>query len=150
MSNLGRIKHQWPECIKADFLDLFVGAHLGSGIARDVFVYEVDSSKVLKIEYASQSFQNAREWQIWHDLKDAPAFAKWLAPCHWISPCGMVLIQSRTMPANDKQRPARMPRFLTDTKRSNYGMLKDRFVCHDYGTAIVDYSGRERGVDWWD
>ena len=149
MSNLGPGRHHWPESIKVDFIDLFLGKYLGGGTAREVYTYQLDETKVLKIEYASASFQNAREWQIWHDLKDAKDYAQWLAPCHWISPCGMVLIQSRTLPAREKDLHDRMPAFITDMKRANYGMLNGRLVCHDYGTAISEYRKAERRADWW-
>ena len=43
----------------------------------------------------------------------------------------------RTRPAGDVQYPDRMPAFLCDFKRRNYGMLADNLVCHDYGTNLL-------------
>jgi len=142
-----------PPSVWTDFVALFRGERLGSGIAREVFVLRTDPTKVVKIEIADRSFQNVMEWTTWHDLK-ATKHAKYLAPCHWISPCGVVLIQERARPLTPEHENVRLPSFLTDTKRANYGVLNGRVVALDYGTnlAISDgaFASKLRKPEWWD
>lgn len=140
------------DSIISDFGYLFAGERLGVGIGREVYVLATDPTKVIKIEMASCSFQNAMEWEVWQVLKDSDA-AKWLAPCRHISPSGNVLIQDRTAPLRQDELPERMPKWLTDFKRTNYGMINGRVVCHDYGRCnlIADgYSKRMKKVEWWE
>lgn len=136
-----------------DFGYLFCGERLGQGIGREVFVLATDPTKVVKIETQAQSFQNILEWEAWHAAKDGPT-AKWLAPCHFISPSGIVLIMDRTQPLRRGEEPDRMPVWLTDFKRTNYGLLNGRVVCHDYGTARALDRGiaskAMKSVKWWD
>ena len=73
------------DSVVRDFGFAFCGAKLGAGIGREVYECAIDPSKVVKIETASQSFQNVIEWETWHRLKDGP-HGKWLAPCRFISP----------------------------------------------------------------
>ncbi len=134
--------------------DLFwavCGDHLGGGMSRETYACTLNPDWVVKVEDGARTFQNVVEWQIWTEAQDTEA-AKWLAPCHFISPNGSILIQSRTIPARESEYPVRLPAFLTDTKRANYGMLGRRFVCHDYGTALVlscGLSTRLRKAEWW-
>lgn len=141
-----------------DLHDLICGEQLGRGIDRQVHVYRPDPSKVIKLEFGVGRFQNVAEWQLWSELawetpkKGDPGW--WLAPVHAISPCGSWLIQSRTTPPTTKDLPEKMPVWLTDYKRSNYGMFEGRLVCHDYGTNTALAHGTEtsrmRKADWWD
>lgn len=129
-----------------DVAGLFLGDVLGSGIGRTVYVLATDPSKVVKIEDTAGSFQNVIEWETWKDLQGT-RFARYLAPCHWISPCGIALVQSRvqTLPPLDadaiggrKQlENLRLPEFLTDLKRENYGFLEGRVVACDYGSNLA-------------
>ena len=113
--------------------DLILGEKLGGGISRQVFEYALNDKYVVKIEDRSQSFQNIIEWEVWHHLKGCKATARWLAPCHYISPNGIVMIQERTMPMRPNERPKRVPSWLTDIKPDNWGLLNGKPVCHDYG-----------------
>lgn len=135
-----------------DFFRMFCGNKLGSGSARQVYECEYNPEYVVKIEDAAHSFQNVLEWNIWNDAQHMhPDIQKWLAPCVRISPCGIILIQKRTKPA--KKYPEKLPSWLTDTKRQNYGMIGNRFVCHDYGVNLMCNNGltkRLRKVEWWD
>lgn len=116
--------------IALDFFHAFTGEKLGDGIAREVFVFKHDTSLVLKVELGMQDFQNVHEWSIWND---APAWArKWLAPIRYISPYGHVLIQERCDPFSGKP-PKKVPAFLADVKGDNWGILKGKPVCFDYG-----------------
>ncbi len=85
--------------------------------------------------------------EIWSHDKD---IRRWLAPCVQISPCGSILIQKRTTPAPSSRYPAKMPKFLTDMKRSNYGLYKGRLVCHDYGLICLTVTTATRKADWWE
>ena len=125
-----------PPSVWGDFVNLFRGEALGSGIGREVYALVTDRTKVLKIEVASASFQNAMEWETWRALQDTK-WAQYLAPCHHISPCGVVLIQSRCTPLPPDREDVRLPGFLTDYKRTNYGVLDGRVVAMDYGTHLA-------------
>ncbi len=129
---------------------LLADREIGRGIARIVYCSAILPDCVVKVEENAGSFQNVAEWQVWEAVKGTE-FAKWFAPCLHISSCGAVLIQARTKPA--LAFPDKLPVFLTDTKRANYGMLGKSFVCHDYGTHVMHTFGmskRVRKVDWWD
>ena len=60
----------------------------------------------------------------------------------------------RTQPMRPGEEPEKMPAWLTDHKRANYGRLGKRIVCHDYGTNLLldhgAFKARERLVQWWD
>lgn len=112
-----------------------LGAELGRGVGRAVYAYELDATKVVKVEDTAQSFQNVVEWEAWRVVKDTH-LAKWFAPCHHISPNGSILIQERTTPI--VRFPAKVPSFFTDLKLANFGKLPGRpFVSHDYGSILV-------------
>jgi hypothetical protein len=143
--------HDLPLLIKNDFLSMLCGKVLGQGVSRVVYEHKHDPALVIKVELASGSFQNAIEWETWRALKST-RYSRWLAPCHHISPCGQVLIMSRTRPLGAD--PKRMPTWLADFKRTNYGMLYGRPVCHDYGTNLLlnhgAFGGSMRTPKWWD
>lgn len=145
------IEGNFTTTVEKDVFQMLCGERIAEGSAREVFECAYDDSLVVKIENGAQSFQNITEWQLWHDAQFHTAASKWLAPCEKISPCGLVLIQRKTKPA--KSFPDRLPVWITDTKRSNFGRIGGRFVCHDYGNHLVCNSGlskRTRKVDWWE
>lgn len=126
---------------------------IGSGAGRKVYKTHLLPGLVVKVEEAGRSFQNVIEWETWQRVKDTKA-AKWFAPCESISSDGIILVMAQTtQPALD-QYPIKMPSFMTDFKRTNYGMYQGRLVAHDYGIPIcMDYgifSKRMRNVEWWD
>ena len=43
------------------------------------------------------------------------------------------VIQSRTFPMRPNERPNVVPKWLTDIKDDNWGLLNGKPVCHDYG-----------------
>ena len=116
---------------------------IGSGVARKVYNSPLFPDCVVKIENTAGSFQNVIEWNTWLNVKDTKR-AKWFAPCVAISPCGGILIQKKTQPA--VKFPTRLPKFLGDTKPSNYGMYQGRFVCHDYGFDYFLKGGLSPGL----
>lgn len=140
-----------PNRVLYDFAALFCGEPLGEGSSRKVFVLSTDPTKVIKIEAGSGSFQNILEWQTWEALSFTK-LAKYLAPYHRISPCGIVLIQSRVFPLPPDREKVKMPEFLTDTTRDNFGILEGRVVCADYGSTTLIHHGasavKMRQPDW--
>ena len=137
--------------LHSDVFRMLCGELIGAGSGRAVYNCAYDETAVVKIEEGAGSFQNVTEWNLWQDAADMPHASAWLAPCVKISPCGIVLIQKRTKPAS--KYPQTLPVWLSDTKRTNYGMIGRRFVCHDYGVHRMEHSGlskRTRKVEWWD
>lgn len=141
---------------------VLAGDLIGSGMSRKTYACATNKDWVVKVEEDSRRFQNVMEWETWKDVRDTP-FAKWFAPCIHISPCGGVLIMGRTELAGQSEYPEKMPAFLTDFKRTNYGMYttvnpktkkKTRHIaCHDYGTALLIQTGltkRMKNANWWD
>lgn len=134
-----------------DAFYLMVDHKIGSGMSREVYSSSVFPDSVVKVEAAAGFFQNVIEWETWQRVKDTP-FAKWFAPCEYISPNGAVLVMKKTIPARADEYPDRMPPFLTDLKRANYGIYNGKLVCHDYGTNLLMESGmtkRMRKAHWW-
>lgn len=131
--------------------ETMLGEELGSGVGRSVYAlrHSLDGHEcVVKVETAAQSFQNISEWLVWQDFRDTPQIAKWLAPCVSISPDGTVLIQRRCEPIPEARLPKKLPSFLTDLKKSNWGLLKNRPVCLDYGHVVYELSERSRTARW--
>jgi len=145
------VRHEYFNAtVERDFFAFMCGEMLGSGASRDVYVFEPDPRYVLKFETGAQSFSNVREWDVWHDAwalgRD---ISDWLAPCVAISPCGTILRQRRTTPA--KVYPEKLPAWIMDTKRANFGMIGRRFVAHDYGLHAICNAGmtkRLRKIEW--
>jgi hypothetical protein len=122
------------------------------GMSREVWSSAMLPDCVVKVEDRRAFFQNVVEWETWQRVKDTD-LARWFAPCRWISPNGSILVMERTRPASDRDYPEKMPRFLCDFKRRNYGMLGKRLVCHDYGTNLLfEYGMTKRMVraNWTD
>jgi len=137
--------------VEKDVFAMLCGDLLGNAASREVYDCAYDDQLVVKVENGAQSFQNILEWSLWNDAIHVPHAKIWLAPCVKISPCGVVLIQRKTTLA--KKYPEKLPVWLSDTKRQNYGIIGGRFVCHDYGLNMVSNSGlskRLKNVDWWD
>lgn len=120
--------------IANDALGMLIGEALGEGAHRKVYACQVLPRCVVKIETAAQQFFNVLEWEMWCEM-ETTRWAKWLAPCRFISDCGAVLIQDRCELL--ETRPARVPGFLWDLKRENWGDLRGKPVCFDYGNNPV-------------
>jgi hypothetical protein len=134
-----------------EFVDLFLGAEIGSGMSRQVYEFNLDKTMVVKHE-TGDAFQNMIEWEIWKAVQETP-MKKWFAPCHAISPNGQFLIQSRVEQIPRKQYPKKIPDFFHDTKYQNFGMLNGKFVCFDYGTMNLireNWNKKMVKVDWWE
>lgn len=149
------IKYQdvW-ECfgttVNRDFFTMITGDIIGAGEFRIVFECELRDDLVLKFEPHAKSFQNVAEWDFWNDNKDRKSVARWLAPCEFISSCGIVLAQKKTTKPERRDYPKTVPEFLTDLKRRNFGLLDGKLVAHDYGLYNVDTPTKHRKASWWD
>lgn len=142
--------------------DLLCDQLLGRGMSRNVYSSKILPDCVVKVEEGAGQFQNVIEWETWERVRDTE-HSRWFAQCRWISPDGSILIMERTRPPAPSEFLARMPAYLCDFKRTNYGMAKteDRhggpgkewLVCHDDGTNLLFENGmtkRMRKAEWWD
>lgn len=140
----------FPEIIKNDFIKLFCGKLIGSGVYRQVYEHKFDKSLVIKVECAdSKFFANIQEYSVWLEVQGT-VFEKYFAPCVDISENGLILIQKKTKPL--KKRPEMIPAFFTDTKIQNYGTYKGQFCCHDYASHKLYQKGMTKRLvkaDWW-
>lgn len=118
--------------------DMLCGKFISRGVSRTVFECGYDESCVVKIDKSSND--NIIEWELWNMLKYMPEkISNWFAPCVRISNNGRILIQKKTKPLSDKQWESlkEVPSFLTDIKRSNFGMYKGNLCMHDYAGVLV-------------
>lgn len=139
--------------------DLLCAHQIGWGMSRTVHASHLLPDCVIKVEDGAGRFQNIVEWETWQRVKDTE-FSRWFAECKWISPNGAILVMERTRSPAPEDFPERMPVFLCDFKRTNYGMAKSSgkpgkewLVCHDYGTNLLFEHGmskRMRKAEWWD
>jgi hypothetical protein len=128
--------------IHKEIAKMVCGTLLGEGIGRRVYEYLPDPRYVVKVEYEGGSFQNIVEWEAWQDIQYTK-WAEWFAPCLQISPNGAVLLQERTTPAT--KRPPKLPNFMSDLKKENFGMIGNKLVCHDYGYNLLTTRGLSNG-----
>jgi hypothetical protein len=118
-----------------------------TGMSRAVWTSKMLPDCVIKVEERSRMFQNIVEWETWQRVKDTP-LSRWFAECKFISPGGSVLVMERTRPASDREYPQKMPAFLNDFKRRNFGMVGKHLVCHDYGiTDLISHGASKRMVN---
>ncbi len=133
-----------------DAFNLLCGDLIGSGCHRTVYSCRIDPTLVVKVESAeSRRFANVFEHAFWSDNQYNKRVAEWLAPVHSISPDGRVLLQRRADPVPlGYDLPDKLPGFLTDHKRENFGLLDGRLVSVDYAITILPPSMRPRKA-WW-
>lgn len=139
------------EVIHLDAFNLLCGKLLGEGIHRKVFECKLRADLVVKVEYntAYRDFANVKEMAFWCDNQYYKPVAKWLAPCEFLSPDGRLLLQRRADPVPLSYKlPDKVPSFLTDLKRENFGMLDGALVCLDYSMAINSPSARLKKAQW--
>ncbi len=120
--------------------NFIIGEHLGDGFSRDVYIYTLDDTLVIKVAKGFDGIAaNINEFQLWDTCQYGSFYANlkdWLAPCKMISECGRYLLMARTEPVPLNKLPKVVPSILTDVKRSNIGMLNGRVVFHDYGHTL--------------
>lgn len=142
------------EALNRDAFDMLCyGEPVGRGTSRNVFQSRFNARQVIKVEIEKdwRTFENVREWYFWNDWQHASKVAEWLAPCEMISPDGRILVQAKCDPLpSNYELPAKLPNFLTDTKRSNYGLLNGKFVCLDYALVCTTASLQLRRATWVD
>ena len=135
--------------VNNEFFCMIAGRILGAGQFRIVYEHEHRDDLVLKFEPNSRSFQNIAEWDFWNDNKNNKRIARWLAPCEFISSCGIILAMKKTIKPQLADYPNMVPEFLADLKRNNFGLYEGRLVAHDYGLYNVNTPLKRRKADWW-
>lgn len=134
----------------SDAFNLLCGDKIGSGYSRTVFACRIRADLVVKVEDDhGRVFANVMESKFWSDHQFYAKVADWLAPIEFMSPDGRVLLQQRCDPVPDSyELPDKLPAFLADHKRENFGLLKGRLVCLDYALTIPSPSLRPRKAHW--
>lgn len=136
--------------------DMLIGKQIGSGTTREVFIYDPDPNRVIKACTGMTPDANIIEWNIWNDFAETDMGKDWLAECHSISHNGRLLVQERLdviTSAKDSRLPKKIPRFLTDTKVTNWGVDdKGRVKCFDYGLILIMQGNpwQMKKADWWE
>jgi len=135
-----------------DAFNLLCGRLIGEGIHRTVFACRVRPDLVVKVEHSEgydRYFANFQESKFWTDNQHYEAVSKWLAPSEYLSPDCRLLLQQRCDPVpSDYKLPEKMPSFLTDFKRENFGILKGKLVCLDYAMTIPKPDTRLKKASW--
>lgn len=135
-----------------DAFNLLCGELLGEGIHRKVFECKLRPELVVKVEQDERRyFANVFEERFWTEHEHYSKVAAWLAPCEFLSPDGRLLLQRRVDPLpSGYELPERVPSFVTDMKRSNFGLLDGRLVSVDYSMFLMNPSTRLKKADWCD
>lgn len=131
-----------------DVLDFILGRNIGEGETRTVYDFRMDPTVVVKLERPKDgfNFNNTEEWNIWHNVAHHyPQYKKFLAPCIRISNGGRLLLMKKTTPITKEKMPVKIPYFLSDVKRENWGVLDGRIVCHDYANSRL-YADLKKNV----
>lgn len=133
-----------------DLFRMLCGDEISRGSSRCVYRHASDPTLVVKEE--ESGFQNIMEWLTWERIQPT-SWAKWFAPCMQISNNGLFLVMKKTLDLDLNKLPERMPKFLSDFKYQNYGILDGKVVCRDYGTNLLMEYGMSnvmKKVKWWD
>lgn len=122
-----------------EMTDMLIGDFIGEGISRKTYSCPLNREWVVKVSDPQAYNQNMLEWMIWDECHTHMLDVReWLAPCHFISNGGHVMIQQRTAPVTPCLMPKKVPYFLnSDLKTDNWGLIDGKPVCHDYGYAKV-------------
>ncbi len=139
------LHENWGAAVKNDFVLTFAGGLIGTGTAREVYEMVGQPGLVIKVETTAGTFQNIAEWKLWNEVQFTP-WAHWFAPCRRISPCGLVLIQERTVPLDDGELPEALPDFFTDIKPDNFGRIGGRVVAQDYALTLLSGVGLQNAA----
>lgn len=132
-----------------DAFNLFCGKKIGNGAHRTVFECTIRPDLVVKVE-TERNFANVLEWEFWRTNEHYKPVSKWLAPCEYLSPDGLVLLQRKVRPAHEGESlPTKLPKFITDRKYDNFGWLDGRLVACDYGLHIVNAPLALTRADFW-
>lgn len=135
-----------------DSFNLLCGKKIGEGIHRVVFECRLLPHLVVKVEKDDDVFRyfaNPLEMQLWCDYAGVKSISKWLAPCEFLSPDGRVMLQRKADPVPSYYKlPKKIPAFLTDIKRENFGIIDERLVCLDYTSLISTPDTKLQPANW--
>lgn len=133
-----------------DLFNMVCGEKLGKGLHRDVYACKIRPDLVVKVETDEyRYFANVLEMKFWSDHEHYQKVANWLAPCEYLSPDGRILMMRRAEPIPPSYKmPDKLPAFLTDLKRENFGFVNGVLVCVDYAMTIPNPSTRYKTVFW--
>ncbi len=134
-----------------DAFNMMCGKFIGEGIHRKVFECKIRPDLVVKVETDDlRNFANVFEMQFWDAYQHSKLISKWLAPCEYLSPDGMILLQKKCSQVPfDYPMPKNMPEFMTDFKRANFGIMDGKLVCVDYAITRSDPSVKMTKADWF-
>lgn len=123
----------WSVSVENEFKNFMLGEKIGEGMTRCVYEHPFDPLKVIKVENSAKYFQNVIEWEFWNEWKNDKDVSRWLAPCHFISDSGTFLIMDKAENLPKNKTIKKLPSFITDVKRDNLGLIRNKVVCRDYG-----------------
>lgn len=150
MADEAEVGKYFTGTIARDLLELVSGRLIGRGQYRYVHACELNPDWVIKFELGSKCFQNIIEWETWNTVVGTK-YEKHFTPCMYISPCGTILLQKFARDVEVSELPLELPRFFTDIKKSNFGVLNGQVVCRDYGANLLMINGlssRTKKVEW--
>lgn len=121
--------------LNEDFKTHILGAKLGSGCYRDVYVYKPDPTKVIKVATSAEGIEhNTLERNVFNKLTDTQV--KYFAGIYLSSKFNTFILQDRVDPLPTTQDIHFKMLDMHDIKRSNLGMIGKRVVIIDYGLGI--------------
>ena len=132
-----------------------VWTQIGQGLYRKVFSLQNNPDWVVKLELDGPTpHNNMMEFAVWTACEFYDPGKQWLAPCWEIYNEGRILVQRKVeTPPDDFEWPERVPNWLTDLKKQNFGLLDGRLVSCDYGCDLPLAKGiskRMKKAEWWD
>lgn len=115
---------------------LVLGHLIGEGVARRVHAWLPDPNMVAKLQtresLEDRDYQNIAEYTLWTNANEK--VRKYLAPVHYISPCGSFMLQARCGEIRRPDMiPDKIPKVLADAHPGNWGWLDGKPVLVDYG-----------------
>lgn len=133
-----------------DCFNMLCGRVIGEGCHRTVYTCKLRPDLVVKVENQEMRyFANVMEDKFWTDNQHYSKVADWLCPTEFLSPDGRILLMRRAGALLDTDKlPEKLPGFLTDIKRDNFGWLNGKLVCIDYAWTIPSPNLRLRKVEW--
>lgn len=143
---------------KKSLMEMAASEYLSCGTFRNVFATELNPSIVLKMSKEDIGpASNLMEYTIWHEFMVMAVGKKWLAPCYEVYDDGKILTQKRLeifTSKNDKRLPKKIPKWMVDTKVSNWGIDPDdgKPKCCDYGNLhlLKDDPWKLVDAEWWE
>lgn len=133
-----------------DCFNMLCGRKINEGIHRTVYECKIRPDLVVKVENQElRYFANVMEDKFWTDHQNYSKVAAWLAPIEFLSPDGRLLLMRRVRPLHETDKlPEKLPAFLSDVKRDNFGWLNGHLVCVDYAWTVPNPSLRMKRVEW--